>query len=161
MTDAPRERPLSPHTSIWRWHLTMATSILHRASGCALYGGGLILAIWAMTLAAGPEAYGTVENRIHRSDDSEQHLRRANIGCRALAADVLLARLQRQPVGAIAARIHRNADEAAGKAPLVFVSSGHIGRVRAAVAHRHAVTLHGPDRDIRAHLTGWFQKRER
>ena len=59
MTDAPRERPLSPHTSIWRWHLTMATSILHRASGCALYGGGLILAIWAMTLAAGPEAYGT------------------------------------------------------------------------------------------------------
>ena len=59
MTDAPRERPLSPHTTIWRWHLTMATSILHRASGCALYGGGLILAIWAMTLAAGPEAYGT------------------------------------------------------------------------------------------------------
>jgi len=59
MTDAPRERPLSPHTSIWRWHLTMATSILHRVSGCALYGGGLILAIWAMTLAAGPEAYGT------------------------------------------------------------------------------------------------------
>ncbi|KRB51122.1 MAG: succinate dehydrogenase, cytochrome b556 subunit [Pseudomonadota bacterium] len=58
MTDAPRERPLSPHTTIWRWHLTMATSILHRASGCALYGGGLILAIWAMTLAAGPEAYG-------------------------------------------------------------------------------------------------------
>jgi succinate dehydrogenase / fumarate reductase cytochrome b subunit len=37
----------------------MATSILHRVSGCALYGGGLILAIWAMTLAAGPEAYGT------------------------------------------------------------------------------------------------------
>ena len=59
MTDAPRERPLSPHTSIWRWHLTMATSILHRVSGCALYGGGLILAVWAMTLAAGPEAYGT------------------------------------------------------------------------------------------------------
>lgn len=59
MTDAPRERPLSPHTTIWRWHLTMATSILHRVSGCALYGGGLILAIWAMTLAAGPEAYGT------------------------------------------------------------------------------------------------------
>ena len=61
MTDAPRERPLSPHTTIWRWHLTMATSILHRASGCALYGGGLILAIWAMTLAAGPEAYGTLK----------------------------------------------------------------------------------------------------
>ncbi|MDO9429783.1 MAG: succinate dehydrogenase, cytochrome b556 subunit [Pseudomonadota bacterium] len=59
MTDAPRERPLSPHTTIWRWHVTAITSILHRATGCALYGGGLILAIWAITLAAGPEAYGT------------------------------------------------------------------------------------------------------
>ena len=59
MTYAPRDRPLSPHTSIWRWHLTMATSILHRATGCALYGGGLLLALWALCLAAGPEAYGT------------------------------------------------------------------------------------------------------
>ena len=57
MTDAPRERPLSPHTSIWRWHVTMATSIMHRVSGCALYGGALILALWAISLAAGPEAY--------------------------------------------------------------------------------------------------------
>ena len=59
MTFAPRERPLSPHTTIWRWHVTMATSILHRATGCALYGGGLLLALWALCLAAGPEAYGT------------------------------------------------------------------------------------------------------
>ena len=58
MTYAPRERPLSPHTTIWRWHVTMATSILHRATGCALYGGGLLLALWALSLAAGPEAYG-------------------------------------------------------------------------------------------------------
>ncbi len=58
MTDAPRERPLSPHTGIWRWHVTAITSILHRVAGCALYGGGLILAIWAISLAAGPEAYG-------------------------------------------------------------------------------------------------------
>ncbi len=59
MTYAPRERPLSPHTTIWRWHVTMVTSILHRATGCALYGGGLLLALWALCLAAGPEAYGT------------------------------------------------------------------------------------------------------
>jgi succinate dehydrogenase / fumarate reductase cytochrome b subunit len=37
----------------------MATSILHRVTGCALYGGGLILALWALALASGPEAYGT------------------------------------------------------------------------------------------------------
>jgi succinate dehydrogenase / fumarate reductase cytochrome b subunit len=60
MTDAtktPRERPTSPHLSVWRWHITMATSILHRATGCALYVGGLIAAAWAISLAAGPERY--------------------------------------------------------------------------------------------------------
>lgn len=43
--------------TVWRWHVTMATSILHRASGVALYGGALILAAWALSLASGPEAY--------------------------------------------------------------------------------------------------------
>ena len=61
MTDAPRARPLSPHTSIWRWHVTMATSIAHRVTGCALYGGGLILAAWAVCLASGPETYGAFQ----------------------------------------------------------------------------------------------------
>ena len=54
----PREPPLSPHLSIWRWHITMATSILHRATGVALYVGALIVAAWAVALAAGPERYG-------------------------------------------------------------------------------------------------------
>lgn len=61
MTDVPskpRERPLSPHLQVWRWHITMATSILHRATGCALYVGGLIVAAWAIALASGPERYG-------------------------------------------------------------------------------------------------------
>ena len=60
MTDAsktPRERPLSPHMTIWRWHITMLTSILHRTSGVALYGTALIVTAWALSLAAGPEAY--------------------------------------------------------------------------------------------------------
>lgn len=60
MTDAtrgPRERPLSPHVQVWRWHVTMATSILHRVSGVGLYVGALILAGWAVSLARGPEAY--------------------------------------------------------------------------------------------------------
>ena len=61
MSDATRtirERPTSPHLQVWRWHITMATSILHRMTGVALYVGALILAVWAMCLAAGPEAYG-------------------------------------------------------------------------------------------------------
>lgn len=52
-----RERPLSPHLQIWRWHITMASSIAHRATGVALYAGALIGAGWAMALAAGPVAY--------------------------------------------------------------------------------------------------------
>jgi len=60
MTDAtrgPRERPLSPHLQVWRWHITMWTSILHRASGVGLYAGALIGAAWAISLAAGPDCY--------------------------------------------------------------------------------------------------------
>lgn len=52
-----RERPLSPHTGIWRWHVTMAASIMHRATGTGLYLGLLILAGWAFALASGQETY--------------------------------------------------------------------------------------------------------
>lgn len=54
---AVRERPLSPHMSVWRWHVTMVTSILHRATGVALYVGALIGAAWAMCLAGGARSY--------------------------------------------------------------------------------------------------------
>jgi succinate dehydrogenase / fumarate reductase cytochrome b subunit len=60
MTDSSRvqaARPLSPHLQVWRWHITMACSILHRATGVALYVGALILAAWAVALASGPDAY--------------------------------------------------------------------------------------------------------
>jgi succinate dehydrogenase / fumarate reductase cytochrome b subunit len=52
-------RPLSPHLQVWRWHITLFCSILHRATGMALYVGALIAAGWAASLAAGPEAYAT------------------------------------------------------------------------------------------------------
>ena len=58
----PRERPLSPHLQVWRWHITMATSILHRATGVALYVGALIGAAWAISLAQGPDAYATFKH---------------------------------------------------------------------------------------------------
>jgi succinate dehydrogenase / fumarate reductase cytochrome b subunit len=51
------DRPLSPHLQVWRWHITMACSILHRACVFALYVGVLLLAGWAVALASGPEAY--------------------------------------------------------------------------------------------------------
>ncbi|MBX3481748.1 MAG: succinate dehydrogenase, cytochrome b556 subunit [Caulobacter sp.] len=54
-----RERPRSPHLQVWRWHVTMLTSILNRVTGVGLYGAALLAAIWVITLAAGPEAYAT------------------------------------------------------------------------------------------------------
>jgi succinate dehydrogenase / fumarate reductase, cytochrome b subunit len=53
----PTERPLSPHLQVWRWHVTMATSIFHRASGVGLYVGAIGLTAWLITVAIGPEAY--------------------------------------------------------------------------------------------------------
>jgi succinate dehydrogenase / fumarate reductase cytochrome b subunit len=50
---------MSPHLQVWRWHVTMLTSILHRVTGVGLYLGALIAAAWAMSLAGGPEAYAT------------------------------------------------------------------------------------------------------
>ena len=61
MTSVPRgsARPLSPHLQVWRFHVTMLGSILHRISGTGLYAGALLLAGWALALASGPDAYGT------------------------------------------------------------------------------------------------------
>ena len=54
------ERPLSPHLQIYRWTLTMAMSIVHRATGIALYVGTLLLVWWLVAAASGPAAYANV-----------------------------------------------------------------------------------------------------
>lgn len=56
----PDQRPIAPHLSIWRWHVTMAASILHRVTGVGLYLGMVLFAVWLMAVAAGPEAYAPV-----------------------------------------------------------------------------------------------------
>ena len=55
-------RPLSPHIQIYRWQLTMALSILHRAAGVALSLGAILLVWWLVAAASGPEAYDRVES---------------------------------------------------------------------------------------------------
>lgn len=57
---ATRPRPLSPHLQVYRWPVTMLTSILHRATGVALYSGSLFLLIWLAAAASGPEAYADI-----------------------------------------------------------------------------------------------------
>ncbi len=57
---APAPRPLSPHLQIYRWSWTMAMSVAHRVTGSALYGGTVLLTVWLVALASGPEAYSWV-----------------------------------------------------------------------------------------------------
>lgn len=51
------DRPLSPHISIYRWPVTMVSSILHRATGIALTAGFIVLVAWLFDTASGPESY--------------------------------------------------------------------------------------------------------
>lgn len=64
MTDSTTrsDRPLSPHIQIYRWPITMAMSIAHRASGGALYIGTIFLAIWLIAVACGEDALTTVNS---------------------------------------------------------------------------------------------------
>lgn len=57
---AVRERPLSPHLTIWRWGPHMVVSILHRITGSGLTLVGLpVLTLWLLAIAGGPESYAT------------------------------------------------------------------------------------------------------
>jgi len=56
-TKNARPRPLSPHLSVYRFIPTMVASILHRATGAALYFGTLLIAWWLVAAAAGPGAF--------------------------------------------------------------------------------------------------------
>jgi succinate dehydrogenase / fumarate reductase cytochrome b subunit len=54
------DRPLSPHLQIYRPLINMVMSILHRMTGAALYFGTLILAVWLVAAASGPESHQAV-----------------------------------------------------------------------------------------------------
>jgi succinate dehydrogenase / fumarate reductase cytochrome b subunit len=60
---AVRDRPLSPHLTIWRWGPHMVVSILHRITGDGLTIVGLaVLVWWLIAIAGGPEAYANFTN---------------------------------------------------------------------------------------------------
>jgi len=55
-----RDRPLSPHLTIWRWGPHMVVSILHRITGAGLSIAGLaVLTWWLLAIAGGGDAYAT------------------------------------------------------------------------------------------------------
>ncbi len=54
-----QQRPLSPHLSIWKWRITMATSIFHRVTVAALASAGMLMLCWWLVAAAtSAAAYG-------------------------------------------------------------------------------------------------------
>ncbi len=107
------------------------------------------------------QALGPVVDGVHAGHHGRQHLRGADVGGGLLAADVLLARLQRQAVGRCAVRVDADADQPAGHRALELVAAGQVGGVRAAVAHRHAEALRRADGDVGAHLARRHEQRQR
>lgn len=53
-------RPLSPHLSAYRFTINMTMSIVHRATGIALYVATLLLLIWFLAAAFGDGALDVV-----------------------------------------------------------------------------------------------------
>lgn len=63
---ATRQRPLSPHLTIYRPPITMTMSIVHRITGGALYFGTLLVAWWLIA-ASTSESYFDFVNWIFGS----------------------------------------------------------------------------------------------
>jgi succinate dehydrogenase / fumarate reductase cytochrome b subunit len=53
-------RPLSPHLQVYRLAFTTVLSGLHRITGLLLTAGSLILVVWLVAAASGPESYAAV-----------------------------------------------------------------------------------------------------
>lgn len=54
------DRPLSPHISIYRWPITMVSSIMHRGTGIAMSAGFVLFVLWLADAASGPDAYAAL-----------------------------------------------------------------------------------------------------
>lgn len=62
MADLERNgRPLSPHLQVYRWQLSMVTSILNRITGNALILGALLLVWWLLAAATSPGAFAMAD----------------------------------------------------------------------------------------------------
>jgi succinate dehydrogenase / fumarate reductase cytochrome b subunit len=57
MTEWTDKRPMSPHVQVWKWHVTMLGSILHRATGVANYVGAFLVVGWLFSMTLGEERY--------------------------------------------------------------------------------------------------------
>ena len=56
-----KERPLSPHLTVYKPQITMVLSITHRIMGSFLAISTPVLVYWLMAVASGPEAYAELQ----------------------------------------------------------------------------------------------------
>ena len=54
-------RPLSPHLQVYRWPVSMALSIVHRATGIGLSVGALVMTGWLLAAATSDAAFATIQ----------------------------------------------------------------------------------------------------
>ncbi len=59
------KRPMSPHLSVWKWHPTMLSSILHRITGVVLYLGLIVLCVLMVSLAMGEAGFEKIEDIVY------------------------------------------------------------------------------------------------
>src|SRR5579859_1679093 len=108
------------------------------------------------TLGDFPQTVRAVINGVHRRDDGEKDLGRANVTGRFVASDVLLACLQSEPKSGPAFGIVRNANETTSHVPLELIARGEIGGVRSAETEWNTKSLGVADCNIRSEFTRRF-----
>ncbi len=108
-----------------------------------------------------PKPIRAVIDRVHRCHHREEHLRRADVARRFVAADVLLAGLERKSIRRVAMRVLGNADESARHQAFERVTCRHVCCVRSAKPKWHAEALRGSNGNVGAELARRSQQRER
>ena len=99
-------------------------------------------------------------NRVHRRHDGEKNLGRANIAGRFVAADVLLACLQRESVCRSAFGVVRNANKTSRHVAFVLIARGKIGGMWSTESERNTKPLRVPDGNVSAKFAGRLQQCE-
>ena len=64
LTSGVRPRPRSPNIQIYRPQLTSVLSILNRMTGIVLSACAIVLVVWLVAAATGPQTYGVVQGVI-------------------------------------------------------------------------------------------------
>ena len=67
MIKDPKNRPLSPHLTIYKPQLNSMLSIMHRITGIVLFLGLLLLILWFLTMALGQASFNIFNSYINSS----------------------------------------------------------------------------------------------